>query len=322
MDEQELKFTVFTSTFNASRTLHRVYESLRGQSLRSFEWLVVDDGSTDGTPEIISKLQADSPFPIRLERQEHSGTAASFNRAISLAQGVLFFQIDHDDGCLPTALENLWGAWKAIPEHTRAEYAGLYVRSCDENGKPNGPGFCVPWRDATFHEQYYKFRVREDQRPCWNTSVIREFPAPVLKGFSGWFPEGYTHARVGRVYKAHWMNEILYTYYQNDPDRTSLARNGHAFPHWPGLRVQHRDRLAFDAYWFRYAPIQFYRQAIAYANFSFRQGLNPAAQWGELETGFGRALWMTALPLGFALNVIDKARSWRSAQRAETRLLT
>ena len=322
MDEQKPKFTIFTSAFNASLTLHRVFESLSRQTLREFEWLVVDDGSVDGTAEMVSNWQANSPFPIRLERQEHSGTAASFNRAISLARGALFFQIDHDDGCVPEALEKLWEAWQAIPEGTRAEYAGLYVRSCDEEGRPNGPGFSAPWRDATFHEQYYKFRVREDQRPCWNSSVIRQFPAPIVKGFSGWFPEGYTHARVGRVHKARWMNEILYVYYQNDSSRTSLAGKGRTFPHWPGLRVQHRDRLAFDARWFRYAPLQFYRQAVAYAKFSFRQGLSPAAQWGEMKTSFGRAIWLTALPMGFSLNLMDRARDRRRAQRVETRLQT
>ena len=308
MADQEPLFTVFTSAFNAAGTLHRVYESLRRQTLRDFEWLVVDDGSADGTPGGVSAWQARASFPIRLERQDHSGTATSFNRAISLARGELFFQIDHDDGCVPNALQRLWEAWRQIPDRARPAYAGLYVRSCDENGRPNGPGFGVPWRDATFHEQYYRFRVREDQRPCWVTKVVRRFPAPVLDGFSGWLPEGLTAARVGRVYRARWLNEVLYVYHQADHGRVSSPGNGSGFAHWPGLRAQYREQVALDARWLRYAPLQFYRRAAAYARFSLRLGLGLAAQWRELRTGPGRALWITALPVGMALNLMDQAR--------------
>ncbi|HET9177454.1 MAG TPA: glycosyltransferase family A protein [Terriglobia bacterium] len=308
MAEAAPLFTVFTSAFNAERTLHRVYESLQSQTLRSFEWLVVSDGSVDGTEGLVEKWQASAPFPIRLERQAHSGTAASFNRAVSIARGEFFFQIDHDDGCKSNALERLWEAWREIPEQARAGYAGMYVRSCDENGRPNGAGFGVPWRDATFHEQYYRFRVREDQRPCWVTKVIRGFPAPVLKGFSGWLPEGLTQARVGRIYKARWLNEILYVYYQSDHGRVSLQRNGSGFAHWPGLRAQYQDQLARDTQWLRYAPVQFYRRAAAYSRFSFRMGIGPAAQWREVGTALGRALWLTALPVGLALNLMDQAQ--------------
>lgn len=308
MGEQRPKFTIFTSAFNAERTLHRVYESLQNQTLRSFEWVVVSDGSVDGTEGIVEKWRENAPFPIRLERQEHSGTAASFNRAVAIARGEFFFQIDHDDGCKPVALEKLWETWGEVPEQARPSYAGMYVRSCDENGRPNGSGFGAPWRDATFHEQYYKFRVREDQRPCWVTKIIRRFPAPILKGFSGWLPEGLTHARVGRIYKARWLNEILYVYYQADHSRVSLSGNGASFPHWPGLRAQYREQMAFDARWSRYAPVQFYRRAAAYSRFSLRLGMGPAAQWRELGTALGKALWLTALPLGLAMNLMDQTR--------------
>ncbi|TAM79840.1 MAG: glycosyltransferase family 2 protein [Acidobacteria bacterium] len=314
MAEQRLKFTVFTSAFNAERTLHRVYESLQNQTLRSFEWVVVSDGSVDRTEEIAEKWRANAPFPIHFERHAHSGTAASFNRAVSIARGEFFFQIDHDDGCKPEALERIWEAWREIPEQARPGYAGMYVRSCDENGRPNGPGFGVPWRDATFQEQYYRFRAREDQRPCWVTQIIRKFPAPILQGFSGWLPEGLTHARVGRVYRARWLNEILYVYFQADQGRVSLSGNGSGFTHWPGLRAQYRDLLACDAQWLWYAPIQFYRQAAAYSRYSFRLGIGPAAQWRELGTAPGRALWLAALPAGLALNLMDQARGRWHAQ--------
>lgn len=317
MVDVKLKFTIFTSAYNAERKLHRVYESLERQALRDFEWIVVDDGSGDGTTEMVAKWQARSSFPVRLERRSHAGTAASFNHAVSLARGELFFQIDHDDGCLPNALQRIWEAWWEIPEHVRSGYAGLFVRSCDENGRPNGAGFGIPWRDTTFQEQFYRLHVREDQRPCWVTEVIRRFPAPILKNFSGWLPERLTAARVSRIYKARWLNDILYVYYQADPSRTTLSGKGLYFPHWPGLRAQYLDQMIFDTRWLWYAPLLFYRRAAAYARFSLRLGLGLGGQWRELGSVAGRALWLTALPMGLALNLMDQARIRHGEQRRE-----
>jgi glycosyltransferase involved in cell wall biosynthesis len=58
-------FSIFTATFNRAHTLHRVHESLRDQTLRDFEWLVIDDGSTDGTADRIADWQKQANFPVR-----------------------------------------------------------------------------------------------------------------------------------------------------------------------------------------------------------------------------------------------------------------
>jgi len=59
------RFTVFTPTYNRAHTLPRVYESLKHQTFRDFEWLIVDDGSTDNTKELVEVWQKENLFPIR-----------------------------------------------------------------------------------------------------------------------------------------------------------------------------------------------------------------------------------------------------------------
>ena len=84
-------FTVFTPTFNRAHTLGRVYESLSSQTLRDFEWLIIDDGSTDGTDALVERFRQAASFPIRYEYQSNQGKNAAFNREVGLAQGELLW---------------------------------------------------------------------------------------------------------------------------------------------------------------------------------------------------------------------------------------
>ena len=96
---------MFTATYNRAHTLHRVFDSLRAETVRGFEWLVVDDGSTDGTKALIAQWAAAADFPIRYFKQDRSGKHAAHNRAVAEACGQFFLPLDSDDAYPPRALE-------------------------------------------------------------------------------------------------------------------------------------------------------------------------------------------------------------------------
>src|SRR5258708_12569584 len=98
-------FTVFTPTFNRSLTLRRVYESLRLQTFRDFEWLIGDDGSTDGTGELVEKWQTESGFPIRYIYQQNQGKPAAFTRGGHEAQLHSFLTLDSHHPSFPQPLD-------------------------------------------------------------------------------------------------------------------------------------------------------------------------------------------------------------------------
>ena len=110
-------FTVFTGTRNRAHTLPRVYDSLRQQTFRDFEWLIVDNESTDGTRELVEGWQAQSDFPIRYLWHENRGKHGSQNRAVGEAHGQLFLTLDSDDPCAANALERFSFHWHAIHQN-------------------------------------------------------------------------------------------------------------------------------------------------------------------------------------------------------------
>ena len=137
----QYKFTVFTAAYNARHKLDRVYSSLCAQTFRDFEWLVIDDGSTDGSRELIESWAQDCPFPMRYEFQENQGKHVAWNRGVTLARGELFLNLDHDDACVPQALERLKFHWDNIPNDQRAKFTAVTSLCVDEKGSLRGTRF-------------------------------------------------------------------------------------------------------------------------------------------------------------------------------------
>lgn len=105
--------TVFTPTYNREHLLARLYHSLIKQSCKDFEWLVIDDGSIDGTQQYIESIQGENKIKIRYQRQENGGKHVAHNTAVFLAEGEWFFCVDSDDWLtdnsileISTALQN------------------------------------------------------------------------------------------------------------------------------------------------------------------------------------------------------------------------
>lgn len=99
--------TIFTPTFNRADLLKHLHESLVAQNHDGFEWLIVDDGSTDGTTIMVKQWQNDPPFPIRYVRQDNSGKHVAHNLGAQMAHGTYFMCVDSDDWLEPFAVSTI-----------------------------------------------------------------------------------------------------------------------------------------------------------------------------------------------------------------------
>ena len=116
----KVKITVFTPTYNRAYTLERLYKSLLNQTSYDFEWLIVDDGSTDNTSELIKSFQNNQLFDVRYYKQGNGGKHVAINKGVELAEGELFFIVDSDDYLTDDAI--------AITK----KYCGWNIKRCFE----------------------------------------------------------------------------------------------------------------------------------------------------------------------------------------------
>lgn len=145
------KLTVITPTYNRAYTLHSCYESLRGQTSKDFEWLIIDDGSTDSTRELVSSWMADDyGFPIRYYRKPNGGKASALNMAFDCLLSEYAVVLDSDDTFYPTAVEK---ALKELEECSKDDMCcGLMPFRHNPNGTVMGGRELVPGSHVTMKD--------------------------------------------------------------------------------------------------------------------------------------------------------------------------
>jgi glycosyltransferase involved in cell wall biosynthesis len=303
-------FTVFTPTYNRAHTLHRVYESLSRQTFRDFEWLIVDDGSDDGTGDLAARWRTTANFPIRYLRQRNRGKHVAFNHGVREAAGRLFLPLDSDDACVAQALERFIHHWESIPEEQKACFTGVTALCTDEAGRPIDRAFPLDVTDSDSLEMRYRFHITGEKWGFHRTDVLRAFPFPedVPRGY---LPEAVVWSRIARIYKTRFVNEALRIYHTDQP---SLMRG--TGPERDAASARLADLMVLNEHldYFKYAPLAFCRSAAQYVRLSTHARTGPAEQFAEISSPLGKALWMTAYPVGLVVYLRDRRTARRQAR--------
>ncbi len=179
--EKPRELTIFTPSWNRAHTLPRLYGSLCTQTCRDFEWLVIDDGSTDGTEELVRGWMTEGKLPIRYIRKENGGLYTGYNLAYETIETELNVCIDSDD-CLPEdAVETILRVWR---EKGSDRYAGLIGLDCGlSDGKAIGGRFPEGMEECYLLDLYARRLHRGDAKQVMRTDLMKRV-AP-QEGFPG-----------------------------------------------------------------------------------------------------------------------------------------
>lgn len=286
-------FTVFTATYNRAHTLRRVYESLLSQTMQDFEWLIVDDGSTDDTEALVQEMMGDGSLLIRYIKKSNGGVHTAHNAAIKNASGKLFLRLDSDDACVPHALATLLEKWLEIPENLRDSYSGASCLCMQPSGELVGDTYPADEWDSDYavlgslHGEKWGFH---------RVDVLREHPFPEFAN-ERFCPEGLVWARLHDKYKTRCFNIPLRIYFDsNDSISGSMTRMRYQASQ--GVALYYREQMN------RFGIFQAFRHAINYVRFSPANG-------GVIEAlKSASRLWLVvaALPFGLVLHWRDGLR--------------
>jgi glycosyltransferase involved in cell wall biosynthesis len=299
-----VRISVLTTAYQRGETLPRLYQSLAGQTLREFEWVVVDDGSTDGTGDLVRGFRDRAGFPIDYSRQRNQGRHVALNRAVERARGELCAVIDSDDWYMPEALERMLARWEEIPLERRDEFADVEGLRVD----PGGELVCDRYPSDVFDTNAFELLalhgVLGDKIGMHRRDVLLRFPFPEDLGW--YVTPDLVWNRIAAHYSTRCVNEIwAYTDYR--PGGLSDRKNE--------LRLRFlRSQLA---YWREYAgmrrPMRRKSRLRAHANYVRYSLLDRAGPRRLLAASPDRRWTVLALAPGLFLYLRD--RLWLARNR-------
>lgn len=177
-----MRITVFTPTYNRGYIIEKLYQSLQRQSFRDFEWIVVDDGSTDNTEELFQKFTAENnSFPIRYVKTQNGGKHRAINKGVSMAQGGLFFIVDSDDYLADDALQVIDEMERTIPNNQSQSFGGVCGQRGYTENTAIGTSFEGDILDITMLERS-AHHIGGDKAEVLYTEVMRKYPFPEFEG--------------------------------------------------------------------------------------------------------------------------------------------
>ncbi len=276
-------------------------ESVASQQFRDFELIIVDDGSEDGTKELVNYWKNGSNNNIRYFRQANQGKHVAYNLAAREAEGELLVLLDSDDAMLPHTLSALEQGWHSIPAAERKYFAGVEGLCQESSGKLHGTRFPENNMDSDYLEITRRYGVTGEKRHAIRVDILRRFPYPVVTGERHVRPS-YVWKQIAHHYRFRYINTVLQIVdFRADGLTRTASRRRLLNP--GGLYLYWRDDLLHHQ---RYQDKRQQRYSIVqYIRYSLLSSHGFIIQWQEVPD---KQQWMLALPQGVVNYLTDSLK--------------
>lgn len=278
--------TVFTPAYNRAHTIGRTYKSLCRQTNKDFCWLVVDDGSSDNTRQLVEGWIAEGKIPIRYIYQHNQGMHGAHNTAYRNIETPLNTCIDSDDFMPDDAVEKIISFWR---EHGSDDVAGIIGLDVTEDGKLIGTRFPEGMAKTTL-QGFYQSGGRGDKKLVYRTDVIKRYPEyPLFEG-ERYVGLAYKYMLIDQDYELITLNEpLVVVEYQQDGSSFNM----------------------FKQYWNNPRGFAFFRKAEMATTRSLKRKMKVCTHyvsssiisrnWRFIQESPEKMLTLLCIPSGFAL---------------------
>lgn len=255
-----LSVTVFTPVYNRKNLIGNLYQSLLSQTYKNFEWIIVDDGSTDDIDEIIKSYQNEDRILIRFIKQENGGKHRAINNGVLHAKGELFYIVDSDDYLTKDSIERIVFHYQYIKNNDK--FAGVCGMKCFPDGSRIGKE--VTWKilkDSWINYWIIK-NIKGDVAFVFKTSVLRNYLFDDIPG-EKFCAESLVLNRIGKNYLMLFFNEKIYiAEYLSDGLSVSSIKNRMNSPNYAmriysemaSLDIPYLKKIKAHINYWRFAP--------------------------------------------------------------------
>ena len=270
-----IRLTVFTPAYNRAHTLPRTYESLCNQKCKDFCWLIIDDGSTDDTEQLVKGwMEKDNGFEIQYIYKENGGMHTAHNMAYENITTELNVCVDSDDCMAEDGVAKILKKWDEVKD---SGYAGIIGLDADMNGKIIGKSFPKSMKETTLMG-YYAMGGAGDKKLVYRTDIIKKYPPyPVFEG-EKYVALAYKYRLIDQDYKLAVLPQILCNVeYQEDGSSGTMwkqyLKNPKGFAFWRKICMRHPEsrkrkivdcihycsssQIAKDKWYIRESPAKF-----------------------------------------------------------------
>lgn len=228
--------TIFTPAYNRAYTLHKCYKSLERQTNKNFKWLVVDDGSTDNTKELVMKWKEEADFEINYIYKNNGGMHTAHNTAYENMDTELNVCIDSDDYLTEDAVEIIVNEWEKVRNNN---LAGLGALNAFEDGKVIGTKFPDNLKYSKYFDIYNKHGVKGDKKFIYRTELTRDFSYPEFDG-EKYVGLDYKYKKLDEKYEIALVNKVVsIVEYMEDGSSKNMLRQYRNNPNgWRFFRLE------------------------------------------------------------------------------------
>lgn len=289
--------TVFTTTYNRAYTLPKGYEALKRQTSKDFKWVIVDDGSTDNTKELVQGWIEEGVVPIEYYYKENGGMHTGHTEAYKHIDTEINVCIDSDDWMADNGVELIIDRWR---KYGSERYAGMIGLDVYADGSVVGTSFPEGLHECKTYDLKRKYGVVCDKKYVYRTDIVKQYmPYPTFEG-EKFTPLNYVYQQIDLKYDMLCSNDVYCVVeYMNDGSTLNIfkqyRRNPRGFAHERNVLMSIfpdiRDR-------FRYA-IHYVSSAIFSKN------------WNFVSEASNKPLTVLAIPFGVLLNLYVRYKTKR-----------
>ncbi|WP_430791426.1 glycosyltransferase family 2 protein [Virgibacillus flavescens] len=289
------QLTVFTPTYNRAYCLNNCYQSLKRQTSKDFVWLIIDDGSTDNTKELVGSWIKENEVHIIYHWQKNTGMHGAHNTAYQRINTELNICIDSDDFMPDDAVEKILSFWNAYGSE---EVSGIIGLDADLSDRVIGTKLPQNLKRSTLFKLYYKYGVKGDKKLVYRTELTKKFPYPVFSS-EKYVGLAYKYYMLDKDFEMLLMNEVICKVeYLQDGSTHNMLYQYRRNPNGFAFYRKELMNLPFTSQLFKF------RQAIHYVSSSLF-----SRNKSFLSDAPNKILTVLALPFGILLFIYVRSRT-------------